>query len=166
MTLDDAQLLDRWQKPDMAGEFNDFGIPYPPARDAIERTGLIEPERGTLIVERTADDEPIGTVTWRGVRYGPNQESRAWNIGIALIPAARGHGLGSEAQRLLAENLFATTPANRVEAMTDVTNLAEQRALEKAGFHREGVLEGSQFRAGDWHGLVVYAMVRPSAKTG
>lgn len=166
MTVDDADLLDRWQRPDMAGEFNDFGIAYSPAREAIERTGLIEPNRGTMIVERLVDREPIGTVTWRAVAYGPNPESRAWNIGIALIPAARGRGLGSEAQRLLAENLFATTPANRVEAMTDVTNLAEQRALEKAGFHREGVLEGSQFRAGDWHGLVVYAMVRPRGKTG
>lgn len=163
MTLDDAKLLDRWQRPDMAGEFNDFGIAYPPAREAIERTGLLEPHRGTYIVERLSDHEPIGTVSWRTVAYGPNPESRAWNIGIALIPSARGRGFGSEAQRLLAQHLFATTAVNRVEAMTDVANLAEQRALEKAGFHREGVMEGSQFRAGAWHGLVVYAVVRPPA---
>jgi RimJ/RimL family protein N-acetyltransferase len=83
-----------------------------------------------------------------------------WNIGINLIPEGRGQGFGPEAQRGLAERLFATTDANRVEAMTDVENNAEQRALEKAGFVREGVLRGAQFRAGAWHDLVVYSLLR------
>ena len=48
--------------------------------------------------------------------------------------------------------------------MTDVENLAEQRALEKAGYHRDGVLLGAQFRAGAYHDLVVYSVVRPPAK--
>ena len=48
----------------------------------------------------------------------------------------------------------------RVEASTDITNLAEQRALEKAGFTREGVLRKAQWRAGDWHDLVVYSLLR------
>ena len=50
---------------------------------------------------------------------------------------------------------------HRVEASTDVTNLAEQRALEKAGFTREGVLRGAQHRAdGVHHDLVGYAILR------
>jgi len=44
--------------------------------------------------------------------------------------------------------------------MTDIDNEVEQRALEKAGFAREGVLRGSQYRAGDWHDRVVFARVR------
>ncbi len=55
--------------------------------------------------------------------------------------------------RQVAEYLFATTNVNRVEASTDVDNLAEQRALEKAGFPREGVLRGAQFRSGAHHDL-------------
>jgi RimJ/RimL family protein N-acetyltransferase len=102
----------------------------------------------------------MGTVSWRAVAYGPNPESRAWNIGISLVPEARGKGLGAEAQRVLAEYLFATTTVNRIEAMTDVENVAEQRALEKAGYHRDGVLLGAQFRAGGYHDLVVYSVVR------
>jgi RimJ/RimL family protein N-acetyltransferase len=112
------------------------------------------------MVESVASREPIGTVSWRTVRYGPNPESAAWNIGISLVPDARGHGFGTEAQRVLADHLLATTPANRVEAMTDIDNEAEQRSLEKAGFAREGVLRGSQYRAGGFHDLVVYARVR------
>ena len=34
------------------------------------------------------------------------------------------------------------------------------RALEKAGFTREGVLRGAQFRRGEWHDLVSYARLR------
>ena len=56
--------------------------------------------------------------------------------------------------------MFATTAANRVEASTDVDNVAEQHALEKAGFVREGVQHGAQWRAGAWHDLVTYAITR------
>ena len=80
--------------------------------------------------------------------------------GIELIPEARGHGYGSEAQAQLAAYLFATSDVNRVEAATDLENVAEQRSLEKAGFRREGVLRGSQFRAGRYHDLVYYAILR------
>ena len=60
----------------------------------------------------------------------------------------------SRPRSLVARYLFEHTPANRVEAQTDIENIAEQRALEKAGFTREGVARGSQFRAGAYHDLV------------
>ena len=124
------------------------------------RGPLRDERNGTLIVEVIESGEPIGTVGWHGVGYGPNSASRAWNIGIALIPGARGRGYGGEAQRLLAEELFRTTDANRVEASTDVENLPEQRALEKAGFTREGVVRGAQMRAGGYHDLLTYSRLR------
>jgi RimJ/RimL family protein N-acetyltransferase len=165
-TLKDADLLDRWwADPVYGGEFNDFGIsPRVKARDAIRQNGMIGESAGALIVERVADGVPIGRVSWRSVSYGPNPESISWNIGISLIPEARYQGQGTEAQRLLALRLFATSEVNRVEAMTDVDNVAEQRALEKAGFRREGVLRQAQFRAGAWHDLVVYAVNREDTR--
>jgi len=159
-TVDDAAVLELWQSVEYMGKFNDFGLPRRPVRDAIRETGLVGENGGTMVVESASDGEPIGTVSWRMVRYGPNPESGAWNIGISLIPAARGQGLGAVAQRMLADHLFETTPANRVEAMTDIDNVIEQRSLEKAGYVREGVLKGSQYRAGGWHDLVVFARVR------
>lgn len=155
----DADLLDAWHGPEFTGEFNAFGVPYGPTGPAIEKSGLIGERAGSLIVETAARD-PVGTVSWHGVLYGPNAESLAYNIGINLVPEARFKGYGATAQRLLAEYLFATTEANRVEAMTDVENRAEQRALEKAGFRREGTLYGAQFRAGRWRDLVVYSLLR------
>jgi RimJ/RimL family protein N-acetyltransferase len=160
-TLDDAELLDAWESPENRGVFNDFDLPSRGSlRDALVKGPLRNERNGTLIVERLDDGRPIGTVSWHQVGYGPGDESRAWNIGIALIPEGRGHGFGPEAQRLLAAELFATTDVDRVEASTDVENVAEQRALEKAGFSREGVQRGAQFRAGSRHDLVTYSRLR------
>ena len=165
ITLDDADLLDSWDKdPDTIGAFNDFGGERDPVdREALARGPLRNDHNGHLIVEVVADDRPIGTVGWHRVGYGPNAESGAWNVGIALIPEARGHGYGTEAQVLLAAYLFANTPVNRVEASTDIENIVEQRSLEKAGFVREGVVRGSQFRAGAYHDLVTYSRLRDDA---
>ena len=91
---------------------------------------------------------------------GPGYTSMAYNIGIVLAPEHRGKGYGIEAQKLLTEYLFAIYPIMRVEASTDITNIAEQRALEKAGFTREGVLRKAQWRNGEWHDLAVYSKLR------
>jgi RimJ/RimL family protein N-acetyltransferase len=162
VVLDDADLLDAWSADPVArGEFNDFGLPPNPVdREALAKGPLRTERNSELIVERLGDGQAIGTVTWHEERYGPNDESAAWNFGISLVPEARGKGYGTEAQRLLAEYLFATTPLDRVEASTDVENTAEQRSLEKAGFIREAVLRGVQFRAGARHDLVNYARLR------
>ncbi|MGP4102313.1 GNAT family N-acetyltransferase [Nonomuraea sp. KM90] len=56
--------------------------------------------------------------------------------------------------------LFDHSTANRIEASTELTNVAEQRALEKAGFTRDGVLRGAGFRAGQWRDGVLYSVIR------
>jgi RimJ/RimL family protein N-acetyltransferase len=156
----DADMLDRWNA-DRDGGFNDFGPREPVPRQALANGPLRNERTGMLIIERLVDRTPIGTMGWRRVQsYGPSPVSDAWNIGIELIPEGRGQGYGTEAQRLVADFLFATTAANRVEASTDADNVAEQRALEKAGFRREGTLRGAQFRAGSFHDLVSYARIR------
>jgi RimJ/RimL family protein N-acetyltransferase len=162
VTLDDADLLDAWNAdPASSGEFNDFGgTPEPTDREALARGPLRNERNGQLMVERVADGQPIGVVGFHAVGYGPNPESVAWNMGIALLPEARGKGYGAEAQALFAAYLFETTEVNRVEAQTDVDNVAEQRSLEKAGFVREGTIRGAQFRAGAYHDLVTYSILR------
>ncbi|NHC43906.1 GNAT family N-acetyltransferase [Motilibacter aurantiacus] len=154
----DVPTLDDWDRdPEHTGEWGDFGLPPRSHADLLSRDGA-ERGYGFLVVE--VDGCIAGSVSWHAVPYGPNPQSRAWNVGISLHPPFRGRGAGSRAQRLLADMLFATTDACRVEASTDVRNLPEQRALEKAGFTREGVLRGAQFRRGRWHDLVSYARLR------
>ena len=161
VALADADLIDSWECPAIRGEFNDFGEPPGPMpRDVLAKGPLRNDHNGLLVVELIADGSLIGTVGWHRVMYGPNPGSAAWNIGISLIPEARGRGYGTEAQRQVAAYLFETTGVNRVEASTDVENLPEQRSLEKAGFRREGIQRGAQFRAGAYHDLIVYSRLR------
>jgi RimJ/RimL family protein N-acetyltransferase len=160
--LDDAERIDAWHAAiDGSGGFNDFGVTHEPVDREILLAGpLRDEQKGTLIVERLADGMPLGSVSWHKVRYGANPESDAWNMGIELVPEARGKGYGTEAQRLLARWLLATTTVNRIEASTDTENAAEQRSLEKAGFTREGVARGAQFRGGRHRDLVTYSKLR------
>lgn len=153
----DEELRAAWRAAPCS-PFDDWSGPPPPNLPA----GLSlppPPDRSELMVT-DGDDESIGTVGWHQVLYGPNLGSQALDIGISLRPFAQGRGHGTRAQRMLASYLFATTAVHRVQASTDVRNVAEQKALERAGFRREGILRGAQWRQGDWHDLVSYARLR------
>lgn len=102
----------------------------------------------------------LGRVTFHQVAYGPNRRSLAWRIGVTVVPRYRGRGIGARAQRLLADELLATTDAFRIEADTDVENTAERRALLAAGFREEGVLRGARWRAGARRDAVMFARLR------
>ena len=155
----DLDYFDLWDAPE-ADPFNFFGFRTPHrARAAFAESGLISAESGMLLVI-DADGRTVGDVGWHHEEYGPGGQSRAYNIGVRLLPERRGQGLGGPAQRQLADYLFATYLVNRVEAFTDVENTAEQRALEKAGFTREGTLRGAQWRDGAWHDLAAYSRLR------
>ena len=119
-------------------------------------TGLLGEDDGTLIVMAGADR--VGQVSWRKVITGP--AAFGWALGVGLAAGFRGRGYGSEAQRQIVRYLFAHTQVNRIEATTEITNVAEQRALEKAGFTREGVLRGTAFRQGRWHDQIIYSVLR------
>lgn len=159
---DDLELLSSWTN-DIAHltEFNFFGLTPPDAlAKSYQEHGLISPESGMLLVVTRDGDHVIGDVSYHRVFYGPGVPSVAYNFGIVLTPDQRGQGYGVEAQRLLAAYLFSVYPVMRVEASTDITNLAEQRALAKAGFTREGVARKAQWRGGAYHDLVIYSKLR------
>ncbi|MET9834337.1 GNAT family protein [Streptomyces sp. NPDC006385] len=145
------------QDPETAGEFARFGWLDPGRyRRKWAENGLLSEDGGTLMVVRGG--EPLGFVTWRRRQTTP--ASFCWSMGIALLPQARGQGYGTEAHRLLARYLFAHTTVHRIEADTEVDNIAEQKALEKAGFSREGVMRGCGWRDGAWRDGVLYSLLR------
>lgn len=157
----DLTLLDAWANDVAAnGEYNTFGLrPMNGMEGPFSQTGLLDDRSASLVVA-TLSGTQIGTMSYHQQRYGPNTGSIAYMIGLSIAASERGKGYGSEAQRLLARYLFDTYPIARVEASTDITNIPEQRALEKAGFVREGVLRQAQWRAGTWHDLMVYSKLR------
>ena len=155
---DDLPVLDRLtQDPDATGEFAWFGwYKVMRFRQWWADNRLISDDNAILMVVRGEDR--LGFVTWHKV---PSTAAYYyWNIGITLLPEARGQGYGTQAQALLARYLFAHTTVHRIEGITEAENLAEQRVLEKAGFTREGVMRGVFWRDGDWRDGVLYSLLR------
>jgi RimJ/RimL family protein N-acetyltransferase len=59
------------------------------------------------------------------------------------------------------DHLFRFTTVHRLEAGTDAENVAEQKALERIGFTREGVLREVAFRDGTWRGTPALRVAAP-----
>jgi RimJ/RimL family protein N-acetyltransferase len=155
---EDLALLHRLTSdPQTTGEYAWFGWrdPYRYRRRWAEN-GLIGEDGGALLVLR--GQERLGFVAWN--RRPMTPAAACLSMGIALLPDARGHGYGTEAHRLLVRYLFAHTTVHRIEADTEVGNIPEQRALEKAGFTREGVMRGCGWRDGAWRDGVTYSVLR------
>ena len=144
--------------PAAFGEFEWTGFKDPKAlRRRWDEDSWLGATDGRLAVARAGSF--AGDVSYKD-RSPTGYQGAIYEIGIALFSRHRGHGVGTTAQRLLVQYLFDTTPAHRLEALTDVDNIAEQRALEKTGFEREGVRRRMLFRAGRWRDSVLYGLLR------
>ncbi len=145
---------------DDPGPFESFALEASgDVRRRFEADGYLSHQHGRLVVV-DKQGTTVGDVSYIAVFHGPPPSNVVYNIGIGIDPAARRRGYGAEAQSLLARYLFDTYLIERVEASVDVENLPEQRALERAGFTREGVLRHAQWRTGAWHDLVLYSKLR------
>ncbi len=147
---DDLALLTGGESP-----FDAFG---PQGARTTVRPSRLDGDGALVVID--GELGVAGEVSWHWKQWGPNTGSRCPMVGIWLRRQARGRGVGRAAQSQLAALFFAHTTTNRVEAHSDVENVAEQRALEAAGFTREGVVRGSQWRDGTHHDGYLYAIVR------
>ena len=159
MESGDVALYCQWENdPEMSGPYM---APTPVSQAQIERDFAervaIKEERGNYLIA-AKDGTPVGRVSYFRLIFAPF--SYGYNIGIGIMLEHRGHGYGAEAQRLLADYLLFTYPVGRVEASTDIENLAEQRSLERAGFTRDGVIRKGWWRGGRWHDMAVYSRVQ------
>lgn len=128
-------------------------------RRRFDEDGYLGAEDGWMVA--VGGDGPcLASVGWRAVNWASPPYSRAWNIGITVHPDHRRRGIGTRAQQLLCDYLFETTSVNRVEAVTNAGNTAEQRALEAAGFAYEGTIRQAEFRFGRWHDIQMFSRLR------
>ena len=145
----------------IAGDF-----PRPVSTSIYDEWGEMAPEIRDLAITRwlitlTQEDQSdvaVGDLSAHAVWYGPTPGSRALNIGISIVNEYRGKGIGSIAQRLLAEELHKQGIV-RVEAQTDIENIAEQKSLERAGFRYEGTLRKAQARIDGLHDIQVWSHI-------
>jgi len=158
VTEPDLDTLDEmFADPALVGEFNWNGYSDPTRwRRQFGENGLLTDDKNVLMIE--VDGAAAGFVSWYRLQTGATVH--VFQFGISLLPAVRGRGHGAAAQVLLARYLFAHSPVNRIQAMTEAENVVEQRSLEKAGFVREAVLKEHTFRDGQWRDEVLYRMLR------
>jgi RimJ/RimL family protein N-acetyltransferase len=163
VTEDDLPLLRRFVvEPGL------IGLDWPGFRDpkAVQRRfdtdSYLGEETGRLIVDVPSGGgrgrEAAGMVSYLMRIHGAS--GYCWEIGIALLPEWRGQGIGWRAQAMFCSYLFEHTPVQRIQAATHAENIAEQRALEKAGFTLEGVIRAAEFRAGRWRDGCLYSRLR------
>ncbi|MER7275542.1 GNAT family N-acetyltransferase [Dactylosporangium sp. NPDC000244] len=115
-------------------------------------------QRAELTIRRASDEEYLGEIAL----FYFEPALREAMIGYSLTPEARGHGYASRAARLVTDWGFEIGMA-RMVAGTAVDNVASQRVLEAAGYHREA-LQLARLPGPDGGRIdnIAFAKVRPS----
>ena len=99
--------------------------------------------------------ELVGTATLWGI----DMHNRAAHLGISLLPAFHGRGLGSDVVRVLCEYGFAVRGMQRLQVETVADNAAMIAAATKAGFTIEGTLRRSAWVYGAFVDEVVLGLL-------
>ncbi len=97
----------------------------------------LQGRRLPFVIRRVADDRVVGSTSLFDVRV----PERAVEIGSTwLAPEACRSAVNTAAKLLLLTHAFDVLGARRVQLKTDARNVTSQRAIERLGAVREGVL--------------------------
>ncbi len=108
-----------------------------PDGEAMERLCEADREDGVmihLVIAGSVDDRYLGEVSLVVL------EDSAGEIGCAVVPEARGRGIGTAVLSLVSAWAFYALSLRRLQAFIDPRNLASIRFAEKAGYRRECLL--------------------------
>jgi RimJ/RimL family protein N-acetyltransferase len=114
------------------------------------RTGRGAP----FVVADAASDRALGLLN---VQFGEDEEVAG--LAVSVFPEARGRGVASRALRIAAKWATLELGVRRVYAEAASENIASIRAIEKAGFHREGVLRAHCKTHGRTHDCVMFSVL-------
>jgi RimJ/RimL family protein N-acetyltransferase len=89
---------------------------------------------------------------------------RMMEIGFALVPSERGKGYGTEAIKIMVDYLFLSKDIVRIQVSTGTKNIASQKALERAGFSKEGIMRKSWYIRGEYRDMYLYSILREEWK--
>jgi ribosomal-protein-alanine N-acetyltransferase len=103
------------------------------------------------------DDSLVGSITLSNVARGAWQNA---TVGYFIDESHNGKGFAAEAIRLVVLIAFSDIGLHRVQAGVMPRNPASMRALEKAGFRREGVSARYVQIDGVWEDHVMFAITQ------
>ena len=157
MEKEDLALFAEWENnPKFYGELAVYPLRQQSKTDLEKEYDKRTPEENWFFIEKK-DGTKIGAIF-----HFP--EGRQLEIGYALIPSERRKGYCPEAAKIMVDYLFLLKETMRIQAHTDVKNVASQKVLEKVGFKKEGTLRKSFFMRGKWRDAYIYSILREERK--
>lgn len=104
------------------------------------------------------DDRPVGMTRYLGIDR-PNRNVEVG--GTWITPSLWRTPVNTESKLLMLSHAFDAEACERVQIKTDIRNERSQRAIERLGAHREGVLRQHLVRwDGSFRDSVVYSILR------
>ena len=92
------------------------------------------------------------------------QSAYQTEIGYDIVPNERNKGYANEAIKVIVDYLFISKNIMRIQAIADTENVQSWKALEKAGFKREGMLRKTCYCLGRWRDDFIYSIIREEWK--
>jgi RimJ/RimL family protein N-acetyltransferase len=151
----DLPLIAEWRNnPESQGGYNVF---IQESKEELEkRYDNLHPAEKWFLIEKK-DGGKIGLVVFE-------LEGGVQEIGYGIIPDERGKGYCTEAVEIAVDYLFLSKPIVRIQAHTNVENIASQKVLEKAGFRKEGTVRQRIFIRKRWKDEFLYSILREEWK--
>lgn len=113
--------------------------------------------KGEILLGIEADGRLVGEIQAR--RPENAMPPGVFELGIGLFDESdRGKGVGSKAVALMTKRLMDEEGAHRVQAGTDLENVAMRNVLERLGFEFEGVMRGFMPSPAGPRDYALYAM--------
>lgn len=138
------------------------GFPWPHSADSTERWFADVRERHGH-GEFWFAVSPIGSDEFIGSLWLWNKGSRLDGLELSIMVTAEaglGRGIGSDAVNAALDFIFGSYEVERVWLTTESSNERAQRAFEKAGFRRDGIIRHHFRREGEWRDSLLMAIVR------
>jgi RimJ/RimL family protein N-acetyltransferase len=154
---EDLPWLSEWlNDPEVSGQYNPL-VQF--SKKEIEKEYEDKRLQQTEFIIEKKDGSKIGYI-W----HFTNPFPELLEIGYFLVPKERGKGYCLEAVQIIVDYLFLSKDIVRIQAHTDVANIASQKLLEKASFKKEGISRKSMFIRGEWQDLFLYSILREEWK--
>lgn len=147
-----ASELDTWEERGPAAPAPLTRAAFDARRAATEAEGPGDQVR--FVVE--ADGTAVGTVSL----FGFDLFAGYAEVGIALVPEARGRGIGSTAIARIVEFAFVRRNLRRLHLQAIESNRGAIRAYEKAGFVLEGRQREHAWVRGRYEDIVLMGILR------
>jgi RimJ/RimL family protein N-acetyltransferase len=142
--------------PETQRRLNDGPLDLERQQNSVARAELqwSTGESAPFVIADAAGDRPLGLLN---LRFDDDEEVAS--LAVVVFPETRGRGVAGKALRLGALWGLRELGLARVVAEAAVDNEASIRAIEKAGFRREGVLRAHCKTHGERHDCVMFSLV-------